>query len=149
MAKEVTGKSPKNKNAKSSAKTTKKVQIIAESKKKKPKLGTSSTVFAKRIKEALQAQDRWTAELNMTVIMAADALHVWSRAKDEIAKLDTTWTKEESKYGFKLVEHPALKTHREYMKEARYLLKALGLTIEDIVNKERDALTDFDNELED
>jgi hypothetical protein len=35
------------------------------------------------------------------------------------------------------------------MKEARYLLKALGLTIEDIVNKERDALTDFDNELED
>ena len=84
----------------------------------------------------------------MTVIMAADALHVWSRAKDEIANLENTWTREESKFGFKLVEHPALKTHREYMKEARYLLKSLGLTIGDIVNKERDALSDFDNEIE-
>ena len=129
-------------------KTAVKSQKKAEKPDKKKKLGTSSTTFAKRIKGALKAQDRWTDELSMTVIMAADALHVWSRAKDEIAKLETTWTKEESKYGFKLVEHPALKTHREYMKEARYLLKALGLTIEDIVNKERDALTDFDNELE-
>lgn len=130
----------------------KKTDVKSQKKAKKPdkkkKLGTSPTTFAKRIKGALKAQDRWTDELSMTVIMAADALHVWSRAKDEIAKLETTWTKEESKYGFKLVEHPALKTHREYMKEARYLLKALGLTIEDIVNKERDALTDFDNELE-
>lgn len=130
----------------------KKTDVKSQKKAKKPdkkkKLGTSSTTFAKRIKGALKAQDRWTDELSMTVIMAADALHVWSRAKDEIAKLETTWTKEESKYGFKLVEHPALKTHREYMKEARYLLKALGLTIEDIVNKERDALTNFDNELE-
>lgn len=124
-------------------KTTKK----AEKPPKKKKLGTSSQIFAKRIKEALVAQDRYTTELQMTVIMAADALHVWSRAKDEIATLDHTWTREESKYGYKLVEHPALKTHREYMKEARKLLKALGLAIEDIVNKERDALSEFDEEI--
>ena len=129
-------------------KTAVKSQKKAEKPDKKKKLGTSSTTFAKRIKGALKAQDRWTNELSMTVIMAADALHVWSRAKDEIANLENTWTREESKFGFKLVEHPALKTHREYMKEARYLLKSLGLTIGDIVNKERDALSDFDNEIE-
>ena len=128
-------------------KTAVKSQKKAKKPDKKKKLGTSSQIFAKRIKEALVAQDRYTTELQMTVIMAADALHVWSRAKDEIATLDHTWTREESKYGYKLVEHPALKTHREYMKEARKLLKALGLAIEDIVNKERDALSEFDEEI--
>lgn len=128
-------------------KTAVKSQKKAKKPDKKKKLGTSSQIFAKRIKEALVAQDRYATELQMTVIMAADALHVWSRAKDEIATLDHTWTREESKYGYKLVEHPALKTHREYMKEARKLLKALGLAIEDIVNKERDALSEFDEEI--
>lgn len=151
MATELAKKTATKKTAKKTQnvakKNAKKTQNVVEDPKKRKKMGTSSATFAKRIREALTTQERYTQELNMTIIMVADALHVWSRAKDEISKLDQTWTREESKYGYKLVEHPALKTHREYMREARHLLKALGLTIEDIVNKERDALTEFDEQI--
>lgn len=114
---------------------------------RKKKCGTSAATFKARIIKALKAQDRYQAELDMLIGMTADALHIWSRSKDEIAALGSTWTTEESKYGHKLVEHPSCKTHRAYSAECRALLKALGLTIEDMVNKERDALTEFDERI--
>lgn len=114
---------------------------------RKKKCGTSAATFKLRIIKALKAQGRYQGELDMLIGMTADSLHIWSRAKDEIAALGSTWTTEESKYGFKLVEHPSCKTHRAYSAECRALLKALGLTIEDLINKERDALTEFDEKI--
>lgn len=114
---------------------------------RKKKCGTSASTFKARIKAALIAQDRYQRELDMLIGMTADSLHIWSRAKDEIASLSSTWTMEESKYGFKLVEHPSCKTHRAYSAECRALLKSLGLTMDDLINKERDALTEFDEKI--
>lgn len=144
MAKKVstTGKSAKT--AKNDEKSQKKEQQPTAGKKK---YGTSAATFKGRIVKALKAQDRYQRELDMLIGMTADSLHIWSRAKDEIASLDSTWTTEESKYGFKLVEHPSCKTHRAYSAECRHLLKSLGLTLEDLINKERDELSDFDEEL--
>lgn len=142
------------KKVSTSGKTAKSVKNAENSQKKeqkptarKKKCGTSAATFKARIVKALKAQDRYQRELDMLIGMTADSLHIWSRAKDEIASLGSTWTKEESKYGFKLVEHPSCKTHRAYSAECRNLLKALGLTFEDLINKERDELSDFDEEL--
>ena len=122
-------------------------RIVKKGAERKKKCGTSASTFKARIKAALVAQDRYQRELDMLIGMTADSLHIWSRAKDEIAALDSTWTMEESKYGFKLVEHPSCKTHRAYSAECRALLKSLGLTMEDLINKERDALTEFDDRI--
>lgn len=136
------------------SKTAKPVKNAENSQKKeqkqtvrKEKRGTSAATFKARIVKALKAQDRYQRELDMLIGMTADSLHIWSRAKDEIASLNSTWTTETSKYGSKLVEHPSCKTHRAYSAESRALLKALGLTIDDLINKERDALTEFDEKI--
>lgn len=144
MAKKVVTLSKPAKTAKTAEKPQKNEQKHTIRKKK---CGTSAATFKLRIIKALKAQDRYQSELDMLIGMTADSLHIWSRAKDEIAALGSTWTTEESKYGFKLVEHPSCKTHRAYSAECRALLKALGLTIEDLINKERDALTEFDEKI--
>ncbi|MBO7285668.1 MAG: hypothetical protein J6U69_03635 [Alistipes sp.] len=143
MAKKVSENATLQKIAKKTPANAKKVC----EKPKKRNQGISSTVFAKRIRAALQSQNRLTPEIEITVMLAANALHIWSRTTNEIKKVDL-WCREESKYGFKIVEHPVFKTHREYIKKVHELLKTLGLTADDIVNKEQDALSDFDRELE-
>lgn len=144
MSKKVSTSEKSAQPTKKVEKSQKKTQKATE---RKQKCGTSAATFKARIRAALKKQDRYQSELDLLIAMAADSLHIWSRAKDEIVKLPSTWTQEESKYGFKLVEHPSCKTHRAYSAECRQLLKALGLTLEDLVNKERDDLSDFDEEL--
>lgn len=134
-------------SAKKPEKSEKSQEIAQNPTARKGKCGISTATFRKRLRDALVAQGRYQHELDMLIAMTADSLHIWSRAKDEISALPSTWTQEESKYGFKLVEHPSCKTHREYSRECRALLKALGLTMEDLINKERDALTEFDEQI--
>lgn len=149
MAKTVS-KAPASKKSTSASakKVAKKTQKTAPSAaptgKKKYRNGTSARTFAKNLKDALRGQERYTPELDLAIRMAASALHLESRASAELADAGSLTVIKTSKFGEEEIEHPTLKTHRALTAEARKWLQVLGLTADDVINKERDALTEFD-----
>ena len=152
MAKSVTKKTA---TKKAPAKATKKV--ATKSKKtesvekfesaKKYRNGTSARTFAKNLKAALVGQERYTPDLDLAIRMAASAMHLESRAAAELADCVSLTVTKTSKFGEEEIEHPMLKTQRALTAEARKWLQVLGLTADDIINKQRDALSDFDQYL--
>ena len=153
MAKSVTKKTA---TKKAPAKATKKV--ATKSKKtesvekfesaKKYRNGTSARTFAKNLKAALVGQERYTPDLDLAIRMAASAMHLESRASAELADCVSLTVIKTSKFGEEEIEHPMLKTQRALTAEARKWLQVLGLTADDIINKQRDALTEFDQYLD-
>lgn len=152
MAKSVTKPAPKKKAAEPSAKKVAQKQQKSEaeaidSSKKKYRNGTSAKTFAMNLKKALQGQDRYTPDLDLAIRMAASALHLESRAAAELADAGSLTVIKTSKFGEEEVEHPTLKTHRALTAEARKWLQVLGLTADDVINKTKDLLSDFDDEI--
>lgn len=152
MAKSVTKKAA---TKKAPAKSTKKV--ATKSKKtesiekvesaKKYRKGTSARTFAKNLKAALVGQERYTPDLDLAIRMAASAMHLESRASAELADCVSLTVTKTSKFGEEEIEHPMLKTQRALTDKVRKWLQVLGLTADDIINKQRDALTEFDQYL--
>lgn len=115
---------------------------------KKYRNGTSARTFAKNLKAALVGQERYTPDLDLAIRMAASAMHLESRASAELADCVSLTVTKTSKFGEEEIEHPMLKTQRALTAEARKWLQVLGLTADDIINKQRDALSDFDKYLD-
>ena len=135
------------------AKTTKIAQKKAETPPTKSALvktaGTSEDGFRRRIREIIRAQGRDPAPLTLTIEMAGSALHWWSCTKFEISQLESYTVVDVSKYGEKIKKHPLFEVATMAMDEARANLKMLGLTFEDVVNRDRDEMDDFDNKIND
>jgi hypothetical protein len=106
--------------------------------------GTSEEGFRRRIRDIIRAQGRDPAPLALTIEMAGSALHWWSCTKFEISRLDSYTVKDISKYGEKVKRHPLFEVASMAMDEARSNLKMLGLTFEDVVNRDRDEMDEFD-----
>jgi hypothetical protein len=141
MGKQVTKKTAAKKTA---AKKAAKPVKTAEKPRKK---GISALTFAKNIREALEAQGRYTTEYELAVKAAARAMHIESRASAELDSLKEYSVVKVTKYGKNLDEHPTLKTQRAETAEVRRWLEVLGLTADGIINKSTDALDEFDKEI--
>lgn len=110
-------------------------------------VGTSEDGFRRRLRNIIREQGRDPAPLALTIEMAGSALHWWSSTKVQIKKLDSYVVKDISKYGEKVKRHPLFEVAAMAMDEARANLKMLGLTFEDVVNRNSDELDDFDKEI--
>lgn len=110
-------------------------------------VGTSEDGFRRRLRNIIRGQGRDPAPLALTIEMAGSALHWWSSTKVQIKKLDSYVVKDVSKYGEKVKRHPLFEVAAMAMDEARANLKMLGLTFEDVVNRNGDELDDFDKEI--
>lgn len=135
---------PKVKNKKTAQKVVAKGEKTEE---KKQRRGVSALTFAKNIRAALDAQGRYTPEYDLAIKHAAHAMHIESRAIVEINGLNKLTVVKVTKYGENLDEHPTLKTQRAVTTEVRRWLEVLGLTAEGIINKTRDAMDEFDEEI--
>lgn len=137
MAKKVTTEKNKKKRTKTEkAPSTKSVTL--------KNAGTSEEGFRRRIRDIIRAQGRDPAPLTLTIEMAGSALHWWSCTKFEISQLDSYTVVDISKYGEKIKRHPLFEVASMAMDEARANLKMLGLTFEDVVNRDHDEMDDFD-----
>lgn len=153
MAKSVTKKTATKKAPAKATKTVatkpKKTESVEKFESaKKYRNGTSARTFAKNLKAALVGQERYTPDLDLAIRMAASAMHLESRASAELADRTKLTVVKTSKFGEEEIEHPMLKTQRALTAEARKWLQVLGLTADDIINKQRDALTEFDQYLD-
>lgn len=75
----------------------------------------------------------WSPQLSSQVYCLASAVLTLRMANRDIEDLDSVCALEESKYGSKPVEHPAFRTQRGAMAEVTKQLKALKLTVADLV----------------
>ena len=140
MAKKVTAeKSTKKRTKTSEAAATKSASV--------KNAGTSEEGYRRRIRDIIRAQGRDPAPLALTIEMAGSALHWWSRTKFEISQLVSYTVVDVSKYGEKTKRHPLFEVASMAMDEARANLKMLGLTFEDVVNRDRDEMDDFDKKI--
>lgn len=142
--KTATKKAPAKSTKKVATKSAKTESVEKVDSAKKYRNGTSARTFAKNLKAALVGQERYTPDLDLAIRMAASAMHLESRASAELADCVSLTVTKTSKFGEEEIEHPMLKTQRALTSEARKWLQVLGLTAEDIINKQRDALSDFD-----
>ena len=110
-------------------------------------VGTSEDGFRRRLREIIRAQGRDPAPLALTIEMAGSALHWWSSTKVQISRLPSYTITDVSKYGEKVKRHPLFEVAAMAMDEARANLKLLGLTFEDVVNRDRDEMDDFDKKV--
>ncbi|HJC78718.1 MAG TPA: hypothetical protein H9927_05275 [Candidatus Alistipes merdipullorum] len=119
-------------------------------KKKREKKAKTLGYFLRKIRSALKKQDKYIPELENTVMLAAGAMRNWTIADVAIEKAVAAGEEfiyEETKYGQKKVPNPAFRLQREEGEKAARYLKALGLTMADVDNKERDPLTEFDERI--
>lgn len=110
------------------------------------------TYFLRAIRSALKRQNKYIPELENTVMLAAGAMRNWTIADEAIEQAvrnGEQFIYEETKYGQKKVPNPAFRLQREEGEKAARYLKALGLTMADVDNKERDPLTEFDERIGD
>ena len=109
--------------------------------------GTSDETYRRRLRDIIRAQGRDPEPLALSVEMAASALHWWSTVRYEIGKLTSYTVTDTSKYGKKIKKHPLFEVATMAMDEARANLKILGLTFEDVINRDRDEMDYFDKEI--
>lgn len=116
----------------------------------KAKKAKTLAYFLRTIRKALKKQDKYIPELENTILLAAGAMRNWTIADVAIEKAVAAGEEfiyEETKYGQKKVPNPAFRLQREEGEKAARYLKALGLTMADVDNKERDPLTEFDERI--
>lgn len=109
--------------------------------------GTSEETYRRRLRDIIRAQARDPEPLALTVEMAASALHWWSTVRYQIGQLKSYTVVDVSKYGEKIKKHPLFEVATMAMDEARANLKILGLTFEDVINRDRDEMDEFDKKI--
>lgn len=73
----------------------------------------SSGYYKKKLKEALKKLDAWSDALDAQVTQLSYTMHAAYMANRDISSLETTYVTEESRYGSKIVPHPAFKVYRD------------------------------------
>lgn len=85
-----------------------------------------------KIQKALESQNRWSESLVIAVHSLAVAMRNLDMANHDIEALDSCTVLEETRYGKKIVPHPAFKIAKDANEAIGKLLKSLGLTADDI-----------------
>lgn len=84
--------------------------------------------YSKLIIAAMKSVGTYRPALDLQIRALADALTTLDLARADIASLDKTTVTEISRYGVKLVPHPAFKIQRDATDTITRLMKQLGLT---------------------
>ncbi len=84
------------------------------------------------IVKALTDLGRYDSALDMQVISLAGVIRSLELTNDTIDDLEEITVVEESRYGTKIVPHPAFKIQKDAQDAVTRQMKALGLTFEDI-----------------
>lgn len=88
--------------------------------------------YEELVKKALQAHGMYDQSLDAQVMSLASALRNLSMANDEISTLTKVTVTEISRYGEKVVEHPAFKVAKLAQEMVTRQMKTLHLTTEDL-----------------
>lgn len=98
---------------------------------------------AEIVRKALRASKRYNKGLEPQIASAAGVMRTLELANADIDQLKSTTVTETSRYGKKVVAHPAFKVQRDAQDAVTRQLKALGLTIDDLKSGEQDPLADM------
>lgn len=93
---------------------------------------------------SLKKEGLWNTALEWQVQSLAASVAAVNLAAEEISHLKSTYVKEESRYGEKLVPHPALIVLQKYQSAITSQMKALGLTAADLaMDEDADPMVDL------
>lgn len=73
----------------------------------------SAGYYKKKLREALRRMEKWNDALDSQVTQLSYTLHAAYLANRDISQLTVTYVTEKSRYGEKIVPHPAFKVYRD------------------------------------
>lgn len=104
--------------------------------------------YKAEITKALKNAKTYSKGLDLQIMSLASAMRSLEMANAEIDGLSCTTVWEQTRYGQKLAQHPVFKTQKEAQASITTQMKALGLTVEDLVgDSEDDPLTEMTKKL--
>ena len=119
---------------------TRQIEYMKETKTEKIPVPSMRSITSK-IRSALKSQGTYTRDLEMAISTTAGAYRAFLIAQNDVAVLDKTYYKTESREGnLKYVPHPAIKTMKDTQGMVLDGLKTLGLTLATLNTTDYDPL---------
>lgn len=94
--------------------------------------------YRKEIIRYLKVNRTYSKGLDMQITSLASAMRNLALANKEIDGLETTTVLETTRYGEKMAPHPVFKVAKEAQEMITRQMKALGLTVVDLIGDEED-----------
>lgn len=106
--------------------------------------------YKAKVRRALRSSGRYAPEVEGQIASLASAMFTEALASRQIEGLEEVTVLEQTRYGSKLAPHPAFKVQRDAQDQITRQMKALGLTVADVlgapeVRTPLDELTDILN----